>query len=228
MPGEVSSAKRNLQFGRHPSHTLLMEVEDGSKKKTGETVKRGTNLMMTDNEERTMTDPIIKAVVKGVVTAVDNLKANEDAGVANVLGIANIPMHVNPEQHVKSKTNWIQHARSEHSRARSIGRGKPLFQAAKRNLGLGRLAAAIRAGVAKHNAGLAAGREAKKTSVSLTHQDGVNGLGVTIPALEELGVAANQPVVLQPAARGARDGPVQVAQAYSLIRDYGRSDNSIC
>ena len=82
--------------------------------------------------------------------------------------------------------------------------------------------------MAKHNAGLAAGREAKKTSVSLTHQDGVNGLGVTIPALEELGVAANQPVVLQPAARGARDGPVQVAQAYSLIRDYGRSDNSIC
>ena len=106
MPGEVSSAKRNLQFGRHPSHTLLMEVEDGSKKKAGETVKRGTNLMMTDNEERTMTDPIIKAVVKGVVTAVDDLKANEDAGVANVLGIANIPMHVNPEQHVKSKTDW--------------------------------------------------------------------------------------------------------------------------
>ena len=227
MPGEVSSAKRNLQFGRLPSRALVIDAEDRNGKKAGDTEKLGTNLMATDNDERTTTDPMIKAVVKGVVAAVENLKANEEVAADRVHGIANIPVQVNPEQQVKSKTVWNQRARSEHSRASSNGRGKPLFQAAKRNPGLGRLAAAIRAGVAKHTAGLAAGREANMPSDAPVHPGGVDGL-VTTPANEVMGVAAIQQLVLHPSAGGATDGPVQAAVAYSPIRGYGRSDSSIC
>ncbi|XBI07495.1 hypothetical protein VPH35_135392 [Triticum aestivum] len=228
MPGEVSSAKRNLQFGRLPSQALVMDAEDGNGKKAGETEKLGTNMKATDNDERTTTDPMIKAVVKGVVAAVENLKANEEVVADRVHRITNIPMQVNPEQQVKSKTVWNQRARSEHSRASSNGRGKPLFQAAKRNPGLGRLAAAIRARVAKHTAGLATGREANKPSDAPVHPRGVDGLVVTTPAHEVMGVAAIQQLALHPYAGGATDGPVQPAVAYSPIREYGRSDSSIC